>query len=47
MDEGEKEKLEALAKATGRSRSDLAADALRAYLDVQEWQVASELSAVQ
>ena len=45
MDEDEKQRLEALAKSTGRSRSYLAADAIRAYLDVQEWQVAGVLSA--
>jgi RHH-type transcriptional regulator, rel operon repressor / antitoxin RelB len=35
----EKKRLEALAKSTGRSRSFLAADAIGAYLDVNEWQV--------
>ena len=40
MEPEEKQRLEALAQATGRSRSFLAADAIRAYLDVQEWQVA-------
>jgi RHH-type transcriptional regulator, rel operon repressor / antitoxin RelB len=35
-----KERLEKLAKSTGRSRSFLAAEALNAYLDVNEWQVA-------
>ncbi len=39
MEGEEKRRLEALAEATGRSRSHLAADAIRAYLDVQEWQV--------
>ena len=33
-------RLEALAKSTGRSRSFLAADAISAYLDLHEWQVA-------
>lgn len=33
-------RLEALAKSTGRSRSFLAADAINAYLDLHEWQVA-------
>lgn len=32
--------LEKLAKSTGRTRSFLAAEALNAYLDVNEWQVA-------
>ncbi|MCC7348648.1 MAG: CopG family ribbon-helix-helix protein [Variibacter sp.] len=35
-----KERLERLAKSTGRSRSYLAAEALSAYLDVNEWQIA-------
>lgn len=35
-----KKRLEELAKSTGRSRSFLAAEALNAYLDVNEWQVA-------
>jgi predicted transcriptional regulator len=32
-----KKRLEKLAKSTGRSRSFLAAEALREYLDVNEW----------
>jgi RHH-type rel operon transcriptional repressor/antitoxin RelB len=35
-----KKRLEKLAKSTGRTRSFLAAEALNAYLDVNEWQVA-------
>ena len=35
-----KKRLEKLAKSTGRSRSFLAAEAIDAYLDVNEWQVA-------
>ena len=35
-----KRRLEKLAKSTGRTRSFLAAEALNAYLDVNEWQVA-------
>jgi len=35
-----KNRLEKLAKSTGRTRSYLAAEALNAYLDVNEWQVA-------
>jgi RHH-type rel operon transcriptional repressor/antitoxin RelB len=35
-----KKRLEKLAKSTGRSRSFLAAEAVNAYLDVNEWQVA-------
>ncbi len=34
-----KERLERLAKSTARSRSFLAAEAIRDYLDVQAWQV--------
>lgn len=34
-----KRRLEKLAKSTGRSRSFLAAEAIDAYLDVNEWQV--------
>ena len=35
-----KARLEALAQSTGRSRSFLAAEAISAYLSVNEWQVA-------
>jgi predicted transcriptional regulator len=34
-----KKRLEKLAKSTGRSRSFLAAEAIDAYLDANEWQV--------
>ncbi len=34
-----KQRLEKLAKSTGRSRSFLAAEALGEYLDANEWQV--------
>jgi predicted transcriptional regulator len=40
MDSTQIDRLEALAESTGRSRSFLAADAINAYLDVHEWQVA-------
>ena len=46
VDQSQKQKLEALAKSTGRSRSYLAADAISAYLDVNEWQVAGIKSAM-
>ncbi len=46
IETAEKRRLEALAKSTGRSRSFLAADAIRAYLNVQEWQVAGIDAAV-
>jgi predicted transcriptional regulator len=35
-----KNRLEKLAKSTGRTRSFLAAEALNTYLDINEWQVA-------
>jgi predicted transcriptional regulator len=35
-----KARLQKLAKTTGRSRSFLAAEAIVAYLDTNEWQVA-------
>jgi len=46
VEEAEKLRLDALAESTGRSRSYLAADAIREYLDVQEWQVAGIRSAM-
>ena len=46
VDHTQKQKLEALAKSTGRSRSYLAADAIAAYLDVNEWQVAGIKAAI-
>ena len=39
VDGAVKRRLEKLAKSTGRSRSFLAAAAIDAYLDVNEWQV--------
>ena len=39
-----KERLERLASATDRSKSRLAADAIRRYLELEEWQV-SEIQA--
>ena len=41
-----KKRLEKLAKSTGRTRSYLAAEALNAYLDVNEWQVAGVKRAI-
>jgi RHH-type transcriptional regulator, rel operon repressor / antitoxin RelB len=35
-----RKRLEKLARSTGRSRSFLAAEALNAYVDMNEWQVA-------
>jgi predicted transcriptional regulator len=41
-----KDRLEKLAKSTGRSRSYLAAEAISAYLDTNEWQVAGITKAI-
>ena len=46
VDSSTKKRLEKLAKSTGRSRSFLAAEALDAYLDVNEWQVAGIRKAI-
>lgn len=46
VDSAQKKRLEALAKSTGRSRSYLAADAIAAYLDVNEWQVSGIKAAI-
>lgn len=40
LDRKAKARLQKLAKSTGRSRSFLAAEAIVAYLDINEWQVA-------
>ena len=40
VDETAKKRLEELSRSTGRSRSFLTAEAIDAYLDVNEWQVA-------
>jgi RHH-type transcriptional regulator, rel operon repressor / antitoxin RelB len=41
LSEVDKERLEALAEATGRSESLLAAEAVTEYLALQEWQVSA------
>jgi len=46
VDTAAKKRLEKLAKNTGRSRSFLAAEAIHAYLDVNEWQVAGIKEAI-
>jgi RHH-type transcriptional regulator, rel operon repressor / antitoxin RelB len=46
VDPAVKKRLEKLAKSTGRTRSFLAAEALSAYLDVNEWQVAGTRKAM-
>jgi RHH-type transcriptional regulator, rel operon repressor / antitoxin RelB len=40
VDSTVKERLEKLAKSTGRSRSFLAAEAINEFLELNEWQVA-------
>jgi predicted transcriptional regulator len=40
VDRKTKTRLEKLAKATARSKSWLAAEAIRAYIELNEWQVA-------
>ena len=39
VDEADRQRLEALARSTGRSRSFLAAEAIAEYLAVNEWQI--------
>jgi predicted transcriptional regulator len=46
IDVAVKQRLEKLAKSTGRSRSFLAAEAITEYLDLNEWQVAGIEKAV-
>lgn len=47
LDDNIKERLEALAKATDRSRSFLAAEAIREYVANNEWQVREVEAALQ
>ena len=47
VDSTVKKRLEKLAKSTGRSRSFIAAEAIDAYLDVNEWQVAGIKRAIE
>jgi RHH-type rel operon transcriptional repressor/antitoxin RelB len=46
VDAAVKKRLETLARSTGRSRSFLAAEAIGAYLDVNEWQIAGIRQAI-
>jgi predicted transcriptional regulator len=46
VEEAVKKRLEKLARSTGRTRSYLAAEALKDYLDVNEWQVAGIQQAI-
>ena len=41
LDSATRKRLERLAKATERSRAALAAEAVRQYLDLNEWQIAA------
>jgi len=41
LDAATRKRLDRLAKATERSRAALAADAVRQYLDLNEWQIAA------
>jgi len=43
----DKERLEALAQATGRKKGFLIAQAVEAYLETQAWQVEETLEAIQ
>lgn len=47
IDAKTKEKLEALAKISNRSKSFLAAEAIAAYVDAEEWQLDEIRTAIQ
>lgn len=47
LDDAVKDKLEKLAESTHRSRSFLAAEAIKAYVDSNEWQIKEIHSAIQ
>jgi RHH-type transcriptional regulator, rel operon repressor / antitoxin RelB len=46
VDRSTRSRLEKLAKSTGRSRSFLAAEAIGAYLDTNEWQISGITTAL-
>jgi RHH-type rel operon transcriptional repressor/antitoxin RelB len=46
VDRSTKSRLQKLAKSTGRSRSFLAAQAIAAYLDTNEWQISGITAAL-
>jgi predicted transcriptional regulator len=46
LEDDVKLRLEKLAEATRRSKSVLAAEAIRAYLDLNEWQIAETRTAL-
>jgi predicted transcriptional regulator len=45
--ENDQERLEALARSTGRSQSSLAEEALSEYLAVNEWQISGIKAAIE
>jgi len=47
LDQHDRSRLEKLAKATNRSRSYIAAEAIREYLALNEWQVAEIKKAIE
>ena len=47
LDDAVKDKLEKLAESTHRSRSFLAAEAIKAYVDSNEWQINEIHAAIQ
>jgi len=47
LDQRDRNRLEKLAKATNRSRSYLAAEAIREYLALNEWQVSEIKKAIE
>ena len=47
LDDAVKDKLEKLAESTHRSRSFLAAEAIKAYVDSNEWQISEIHAAIQ
>lgn len=46
LDDEVKERLDRLAQATERSKSFLAAEAVRAYVEINEWQIAEVRAAL-
>ncbi len=46
LDDEVKERLDRLAEATERSKSYLAAEAIRAYVEINEWQIAEVRAAI-
>jgi len=47
LDARSKKRLEKLAGSTARTKSFLAAEAIRAYLDLKEWQVAENKKGIE